>query len=473
MTSTCNWGSKEVSEAKLHSKFNRVTEKSKEIRKMRQTSPHDDFKNSDTKCTVQDASRSITAFYGGASSGYLSDLTTSSGKTSLNVRVGEKGERVGSPLDSKKIFKADTSNLVKINLRKTFKGVSVRKTPALKYTDLLLYQSNYSLPIKKSKNSSPPDTWYEIDSETKIGKDSMGEPSHVMYGTVRYLKKNEVGFELGLNKSVFFLFHQLKNWQSISPFQNIPNLNYKKGLIITKANSIAHNQILLTANRENYHEVVRNHPKVKSVSPTLNGPLATTMLKENFSNTKRKGPVQHVRKPTASDRTHLVSVPIEVMRNLPSLPSIPKIGDLSCFLLKSAQQATSIPQLNTATENIILDYKQIKKEGRSLMVWAQLMRTWTMRKRVLGRILNAVNGGYSVGLAGRVAFMPKSKLYTKRCKIGQLQAFEILNINLVNQNIVVSQVKPPRKSKPHPSGSFATYWHRKKRTQKGFVATGG
>jgi hypothetical protein len=71
-------------------------------------------------------------------------------------------------------------------------------------------------------------------------------------------------------------------------------------------------------------------------------------------------------------------------------------------------------------------------------VWSELYLSWQKKRKVYGRILNTVNGGFSVGIAGYIAFLPKSRLYNKTYQIGRLIPFQILNINLQTKNIVLT-----------------------------------
>lgn len=71
---------------------------------------------------------------------------------------------------------------------------------------------------------------------------------------------------------------------------------------------------------------------------------------------------------------------------------------------------------------------------------------------VNGLILNEVKGGYSVGLGGIVAFLPKSQIslpssillpqgQNKKQLLNKIKTFSILNIDEKNKNIVLSRLK--------------------------------
>lgn len=66
-------------------------------------------------------------------------------------------------------------------------------------------------------------------------------------------------------------------------------------------------------------------------------------------------------------------------------------------------------------------------------------------KPVRGRMLNLLSGGWAVGIAGHVAFMPMSHLPLSQGTsklIGKLLNFKILNMRDDNRNIIVSPQLP-------------------------------
>jgi hypothetical protein len=64
-----------------------------------------------------------------------------------------------------------------------------------------------------------------------------------------------------------------------------------------------------------------------------------------------------------------------------------------------------------------------------------------MKNRIKGFILNSVNGGYAVALAGYIAFLPKSLCLTKKNFLGQWRQFFIIGMNPKIANIVVKETR--------------------------------
>lgn len=84
-------------------------------------------------------------------------------------------------------------------------------------------------------------------------------------------------------------------------------------------------------------------------------------------------------------------------------------------------------------------------------IWKALKEHYQNEEPVIGRILNPVKGGFSVGFAGFTAFLPNSHLvkgrspsyshWLKRTRpyIGALLYFKILELNPAERNFVVSR----------------------------------
>lgn len=69
-------------------------------------------------------------------------------------------------------------------------------------------------------------------------------------------------------------------------------------------------------------------------------------------------------------------------------------------------------------------------------VWREICHAHATGGLLRGRILNPVNAGFSVGLAGLVAFLPRFKA-PHRLRIGQLDWFEVVALNQDTRNVVV------------------------------------
>lgn len=89
------------------------------------------------------------------------------------------------------------------------------------------------------------------------------------------------------------------------------------------------------------------------------------------------------------------------------------------------------------------------------LVWTELSNEWRtgIKNRIKGFILNSVNGGYAVALAGYIAFLPKSLCLSNKIFVGQWRQFAILGMNPKIANIVVKEVR----------GSLSTIRNKSKR----------
>jgi len=97
--------------------------------------------------------------------------------------------------------------------------------------------------------------------------------------------------------------------------------------------------------------------------------------------------------------------------------------------------------------------KSMEKISRRKLVWTELTNLWRsnaqnrMKARLRlggslpGFILNSVNGGYAVAIAGYIAFMPKSLCLNKKVFIGQWRQFAIIGMNPKITNIVVKEIR--------------------------------
>ena len=127
--------------------------------------------------------------------------------------------------------------------------------------------------------------------------------------------------------------------------------------------------------------------------------------------------------------------------------------------------------------------KRLHKMRRRFLIWSELSKMWKNKARlttnnvvrfldvdsnkstlrsqsttpnvtIRGFILNSVKGGYAVGIAGNIAFLPKSLRRGRKIYRGQWRMFSILNMNPKLRNIVVKQHVHGKGAFP-PSGAFA------------------
>lgn len=85
--------------------------------------------------------------------------------------------------------------------------------------------------------------------------------------------------------------------------------------------------------------------------------------------------------------------------------------------------------------------KLMNKYSRRKVIWDQLVKIWQNRKNncIKGFILNYIKGGYAIGIAGRVCFLPKTLCIDKKVYRSQWRFFSILNMNPLLNNIVVKE----------------------------------
>eukprot|EP00241_Pyramimonas_parkeae_P010840 CAMPEP_0114235146 /NCGR_PEP_ID=MMETSP0058-20121206/6089_1 /TAXON_ID=36894 /ORGANISM="Pyramimonas parkeae, CCMP726" /LENGTH=249 /DNA_ID=CAMNT_0001346877 /DNA_START=60 /DNA_END=809 /DNA_ORIENTATION=- len=84
-----------------------------------------------------------------------------------------------------------------------------------------------------------------------------------------------------------------------------------------------------------------------------------------------------------------------------------------------------------------LNMSKILEEQRQLATWNELRTYYEKNLNVMGRVLNNVNGGYAVGIAGHVAFLPKTRSNKSMLRPGKLLPFQILRFNDTSRNMVV------------------------------------
>mmetsp|Transcript_31113 Transcript_31113/g.79876 ORF Transcript_31113/g.79876 Transcript_31113/m.79876 type:complete len:299 (-) Transcript_31113:115-1011(-) len=97
-----------------------------------------------------------------------------------------------------------------------------------------------------------------------------------------------------------------------------------------------------------------------------------------------------------------------------------------------------------------LEVQKHEAESRLKAVMEELRGAMQTNTPVLGRVLNAVNGGYAVGIGGLVAFLPLSRASMATVKkLGVLQPFHVLSLDEAKMNAVVSDPFPkPRERRP-------------------------
>jgi len=105
-------------------------------------------------------------------------------------------------------------------------------------------------------------------------------------------------------------------------------------------------------------------------------------------------------------------------------------GELICSAPKSLEQISKRKIIWTEMTKLCRTSEQNRMKSRSRLDGS-----------LPGFILNSVNGGYAVAIAGYIAFLPKSLCITKKVFIGQWRQFAIISMNPKIANIVVKEIR--------------------------------
>jgi len=131
-----------------------------------------------------------------------------------------------------------------------------------------------------------------------------------------------------------------------------------------------------------------------------------------------------------------------------------KKQDSDCVFSKKMIQ----PDSNFCLIGVNLLEKQSKRSGefvcsspksslritKRTLIWTELNKCRCeshKKNRINGFILNPVNGGFAVAVAGYIAFLPRSLCFNKKVFIGQWRQFSIISMNSKLANIVLKEIK--------------------------------
>lgn len=119
-----------------------------------------------------------------------------------------------------------------------------------------------------------------------------------------------------------------------------------------------------------------------------------------------------------------------------------KVGDCIQFIIE---------QLETHDGEMVLNYEKAQKELKQKTIWNTIQKN---KDHINGIVLNHVDGGYSVGFGGIVAFLPKDQVLPIKFKrkhrsrgknsfVGSIKTFYVLNVNSskLKKNIIVSRTE--------------------------------
>ena len=94
-----------------------------------------------------------------------------------------------------------------------------------------------------------------------------------------------------------------------------------------------------------------------------------------------------------------------------------RIGDVLQF---------TVQELETPYGDMQLAVERPVEKDKYLRVWEELRQAMLANTPVMGRVLNAVNSGFAIGVAGFVCFCPISQMeFLTATKIGVLQPFQV------------------------------------------------
>ena len=104
-----------------------------------------------------------------------------------------------------------------------------------------------------------------------------------------------------------------------------------------------------------------------------------------------------------------------------------------------------LESIETPEGNVLVRGQESAVSRRTKAVWQELLERLKDGKPVKGRLLNSLAGGYSVGVAGIVCFLPNrnaSKVTASR--IGELSEYRVIQMNASRSNVVLSDCRMKR-----------------------------
>ena len=111
---------------------------------------------------------------------------------------------------------------------------------------------------------------------------------------------------------------------------------------------------------------------------------------------------------------------------------VPKIGDRLELYVRYLQNPMGEMEVSNADR---------VRAARSEGAWREILQHYRLGTHVKGRVLNAVNGGYAVGIAGLVAFLPNQCVRPHRGSpeppAGELLPFKILGVTENIKNVIL------------------------------------
>jgi hypothetical protein len=93
----------------------------------------------------------------------------------------------------------------------------------------------------------------------------------------------------------------------------------------------------------------------------------------------------------------------------------------------------------TPEGDMLVSAQAANARRRARAVWRELQRRMARREPVRGRVLNALPGGYAVGVGGLACFLPHGAAGAAGARIGDLQDFRIEQMSAARSNVVLAE----------------------------------
>jgi hypothetical protein len=190
-----------------------------------------------------------------------------------------------------------------------------------------------------------------------------------------------------------------------------------------------------------FHQLYRRH---NSSLPDLKGQVIGARIFRTdrrfvYLDTGYNKPVKFAKK-----QLHLSQLLASRDGGLRMSPDDFRVGDVLRFVIEEVE--TPYGDMQLAVDQPIAGNKI---QG----VWELLKDAMETNQPVMGRVLNAVNGGYSVGIAGLVAFCPYSSIsFATASKIGVLQPFYVYSMTEAKRNVVLQDASQAPRRGGLPAG---------------------
>ena len=121
----------------------------------------------------------------------------------------------------------------------------------------------------------------------------------------------------------------------------------------------------------------------------------------------------------------------------PVAMTVEELQRAGCATHVGARVPVTVEYLRTPLGEMSVSAERARDTERSEHIWEEIRSAHATGGLIKGRVLNPVNGGFAVGLAGLVAFMPRFKA-PHRLRVGHLDWFEVMAVNPDTRNVVVA-----------------------------------